>query len=482
MSKCYKKLILFSCLFISLSTFGQTIYETDLSEAFKKSKKYNKNLVIFRYDSSTIEYVKKFKDPRADFTLDSLFRTSEYSKIFGREFVIYPFKISTKKRTEVDFMKNYFYDFTPNFIVFSPDSICISYVHSASYLEQLNKDILTEIKDSISSYRERVLKRDELESKFQKGTISLQEQLNLIQLRSIFKLKSLTHLNSYALKEGELTPFFYEILQYHDLKSNDPIVKYFLKSEKVGDVNWEYYKVGLIDGILETAKSNFDKTEFENATILQANYKKEVFQKNAEKYPGIPFFDNNDSQNALNENQLEDRFNFYVSISDTLNIIKYGNNFANFLTKSYDKKLREYLDSRMSTFDYVSSLRIHATDSVSLAEKENYRRNKPILKEQETKQYNENRANQLNRISWNFFIYSEDKAFLKRALNWSGVSLKLNSTPEKINTYAHLLFALGHTKKAIRYQTKAVEEAEKEVKYKNIILELRSELTKFQSK
>lgn len=63
----------------------------------------------------------------------------------------------------------------------------------------------------------------------------------------------------------------------------------------------------------------------------------------------------------------------------------------------------------------------------------------------------------MNEIAWQTFLYSNDKKLLKKALEWMKrvIGLRANDAG-KIDTYAMLLYKLGQTKEAIRWEEKAV--------------------------
>jgi thioredoxin-related protein len=66
----------------------------------------------------------------------------------------------------------------------------------------------------------------------------------------------------------------------------------------------------------------------------------------------------------------------------------------------------------------------------------------------------------LNNHSWDIFLYSHKKAFLKKALIWSDSAVRMNNDGNKaswMDTYANLLYKLGRKEEAIAVETKAAE-------------------------
>ncbi len=68
-----------------------------------------------------------------------------------------------------------------------------------------------------------------------------------------------------------------------------------------------------------------------------------------------------------------------------------------------------------------------------------------------------NDSRQLNSIAWTIFEQSTDPATLRDALKCAERSVHLNRGYNNTDTYAWLLFKLGHRKKAKRQALKAIE-------------------------
>lgn len=462
----------------NLLLFGQIIYEDNLDKAFEKSKIQNKNLLIIRYNQGLIESTKNNFSTN-DNELDSLLNDSSIINFMSTNFIIYPLNIESKKTNDSLFSSQFFDNYPPNLIIFSPDGNQICFINSSTNSFNFKIENILSLLDTIQSKKEDLKMRLTLESKFKNNNISDHELFQLITLRNEQNIRSVDHYNHYALRRADLNSEFAKYNLNQDFKTTDAMVLYFLESNKPNDESWDYYKVGLIGGILERAKSNTDKAEFEKASLLFEEQTNKLMKSQAEKYPQWSKLDPANNQILLKENNLEDRFNYYLSISDTTNIIKHGHEFALLLYQSYNKKLKQYinlvLDENLKIIKSIPSY----SDSEKLDKEQQYLKNKPILIKNETNKYNERVAKNLNEISWAYYKYTNNNQELKDALLWSKFSLKLNTSSEKLDTYAHLLFKLGHQKKAIKYQSMAIKMAQQEGKYVEYIDELKTELNKF---
>jgi thiol-disulfide isomerase/thioredoxin len=68
----------------------------------------------------------------------------------------------------------------------------------------------------------------------------------------------------------------------------------------------------------------------------------------------------------------------------------------------------------------------------------------------------------LNRMANNFFQITTDTKNLEKAARWAIKSINLKSTSENNDTYANLMYKLGHKAEAIKYEERALEMAKKE--------------------
>ncbi len=470
---------LFLIQILSFYGFGQISGEDDLKEVFFNSRKYNKNLIIYRYDSVAVNYARISKKQSVDYFIDSLLKSLLIPNSIERDFIFFPVNIYTKKTEELDFLDNFYYDFTPNFIIFSPDSNLISYTNYSGRLLNYDINLIDELSDSIYRDYDDVLKRDKLVLKFQSGIITTQEIIDLIFLKSKFNLKSKNLLNWYALNQGELTSDLYSIIVKQNINSTDPIVEYFLRSEKKEDENWEYYKMGIIEHLLENAKGNFDKIEFENTMNLKENYQKILIKKNADNDSDI--FNISPALNVFKENQYIDKLYFYLSISDSSSFISTGSEFADFIIESFDKNLKEQVAIQMNIFDAISSMNLYSSDSIATYEKKNYKINRSNLEAREVNKFLNRTSEYLNLIYWNCYIYTTNSVILNRALRWSEFAISIFPTIDNIHTYSHILFTIGYKNKAIKYQKKALKLARNSSDSISRVDKLNAELIQFKS-
>lgn len=63
----------------------------------------------------------------------------------------------------------------------------------------------------------------------------------------------------------------------------------------------------------------------------------------------------------------------------------------------------------------------------------------------------------LNNIAWLFYEETSDKKQLNKALSWAKKSVELNENPYNLDTYAHLLNALGNKEEAVKQLNRALE-------------------------
>jgi len=85
--------------------------------------------------------------------------------------------------------------------------------------------------------------------------------------------------------------------------------------------------------------------------------------------------------------------------------------------------------------------------------------------------FNDDYAYGLNLIAWRLFQYSKDKAILKKALEWSELSIKIakGNPGAFIDTKANLLYKLGEIEEAIKTEKKAMESDPKILEYQKTL-------------
>lgn len=69
-------------------------------------------------------------------------------------------------------------------------------------------------------------------------------------------------------------------------------------------------------------------------------------------------------------------------------------------------------------------------------------------------------AMKLNEIAWNVYSQVEDEALLQAALSWAERAIALDRQHMILDTYAHLLNALGNPEKALKIELEALEQAQ----------------------
>jgi tetratricopeptide (TPR) repeat protein len=68
----------------------------------------------------------------------------------------------------------------------------------------------------------------------------------------------------------------------------------------------------------------------------------------------------------------------------------------------------------------------------------------------------EEKIDKINNYSWQVFKSTDDIDLLKKVLNWSAKRLRKSNNALYLDTYANLLYKLGQTNKAMKYEAKAI--------------------------
>lgn len=86
----------------------------------------------------------------------------------------------------------------------------------------------------------------------------------------------------------------------------------------------------------------------------------------------------------------------------------------------------------------------------------------------------EEKIDNVNSYSWQVFKSSDDPPLLERVFNWSSERLKKSNNAFYIDTYANLLYKLGQTNEALKYETKAIKLATGKYidEFKNTLLKM----------
>jgi thiol-disulfide isomerase/thioredoxin len=78
-----------------------------------------------------------------------------------------------------------------------------------------------------------------------------------------------------------------------------------------------------------------------------------------------------------------------------------------------------------------------------------------------TRYFNDD-ADMLNSIAWQVFTMTDDKKYLEKAGEWAKRSIEIDSQAFNNDTYANILFKLGHHDKALEYAQTALDLAKRE--------------------
>jgi hypothetical protein len=446
--------------------------QINISSTFQKAKTENKKLIILRYDGSTVKFSKEKNYPTSDSKMDSLVRTKEFVAKIKKDYILYHFDIHTENEIDKQFIKQFKYDYTPNLCVFSSDGKIEAYLQKGLY--DGKEDILQELKDSIINSAIKIQRMTFLEDLSTSDNITSKDIFEVISIRSSLMLKSTNYLNLFAQKKGMLNEEIVDLALNQDLSTTDPFSEYFLESN-IENENWKFLKVQFIDNIIETATANSNSIEFEKASTLKEKYQKLAFANGLDF--GITPIDSASLESLISEQQISQKFEFYKDKDDTLKLIEVGNKYAVELIEDYDVKKKKHLERELSSLEYITNLTNNSTDKKS--ENIDLEQNKKIILEKEAKNYDSFTANELNSIAWTFYEKIKDKSELEKALTWSEFSIKLSKTPEKLDTFAHLLFTTGNINKAITIEESALELAKKDTQYNQFVKEFENELSRF---
>ena len=453
-------------------TYLDTSGQINISSNFQKAQTENKKFIILRYDGSTVKFSKEKNYTTSDFKIDSLVSTEEFEAKIKKDYILYRFDIHTENEIDKQFIKKFKYDYTPNLCVFSSDGKIEAYLQKGLYNGK--DDIVQELKDSIINSATKIQRMTLLENLASSNKITSNEIFELISIRSSLMLKSTEYFNLFAQKQGTLNEEIVDLASNQDLDTNDPFSEYFFKSN-IENENWKFLKVQFIDNIIETATMNSNSNEFEKASKLKEEYQKLAFANGLDF--GITPIDSASLESLISEQQISQKFEFYRDKDDLTKLIEVGNKYAIELIEDYEVKKKKHLERELSSLEYITNLTNSSTDKkIGTNDLE---QNRKIVLEREAKSYDSFTANELNSIAWVFYEKIKDKNELKKALFWSEFSIKLAKTPEKLDTYAHVLFTIGDIKKAIIVEESALELVKKDSQYKRFINEFENELVRF---
>ncbi len=465
------------CLLKDSKINAQYFWEEDLDKAFIKAKSTNKKVLIFRYDSSYSSLTEKPKIINFTYVLLTLLEKNEFYTNISKEYIIVKAKVSLTKTKYNNFIDSFLRNSSANFIVTEANKNIVGYLNF-SYFEDTSRayNIINELKDNIKTNKENVIKRNKLEAKYISNTISKDELYELIKLRFSFNLRINKHINRYALFQGKMNLAFSNLILQEEYETSDPIVKYFLNTERDFDYNWRSNQNLFLDNLVITAVRKINKKEFELAIKIKEKHLSNFYKK----YPTALYNLSSIPLKPLIQDILNEKFDFYWSINDTNNVLRYGGELAIFILKAEaaDKDKRVVKASKL----FITKDSIGKKDSTIFSDKE-YKILKELYKEDEEEipyYISSMVAEPLNRVAWAYYLFTKNRTFLKKALEWSSYCIEFNKEPYYLNTHAHLLFALGDKEKALFYMENAIKSATERGFYESGILELKKNLEKLQ--
>ncbi|MCC6725626.1 MAG: hypothetical protein IT258_14050 [Saprospiraceae bacterium] len=448
---------------IPLMAFAQNPVGS-LKGAFEAAKQSKKPLLVIRYEQRMVDYPNTYQNETWDSRLEALLNEAQNKQALSDGFVVYRLNTDTLNAEELQFQDQFMLYYTPNFIVFSSEGELIHFYNPIPALLTNDKiDVLGELRDTLKAKATEAQVRHALQGKFDQKTISTKDLLQLITLRTNAHLKSKDAFNELAVRKAPISEELLEPILSQDFKTTDPMVRYILDNFKPKNLDWAYYKTALVESLFENAKMNKDKAEFENVLRLKGDYSSQAIEMASEAYPENPFLDEERHKEYLSEQLISEKFDFYASIADTVNVKKYGNYYAAFVLTDYEKRKKAVVDAEMAVGDYMSNSFILSgdakKDSVVLAIRATYEKNREMKIIQMEKYFDAENARILNNIAWTYYELITQKADLEKALVWSHKSIELDENAYYQDSYAHLFFKLGDIDKAIEHETKALEQA-----------------------
>jgi len=477
--KCMNKfLTIITLITFSLNFCKSQNLELSLKQLFEKANALNLPLLIVRYDQSMLE-----SDPSyADFILDSLMNASHNKFIIDTEFVVYKLDSESSKEEDIEFQKQFIMDYTPNFILHSSKGELLHFYNPISY-ESENDNIVQDLRDTLNIKSKLLLTRLNLEKKFVENNISNKDLYELIKIRNSVHLKTQKEINEYVRLGNNIDLYLMEIINQQTFKMSDSVTEHLLTIDEQNKYSNAFNLLTYFRNICEKAWRYQDLPEFEQAQKWKVFYEKKAIEEMNKEFLGDLFFNSSIQNNFVTQKDLIERLSLYTSSNDLVNIVKVGNEIANNVLNSYKSDKKEYVQNELAKGDFLmkGTIELNPTMDSTFLKSIEYReknRDKIILKYENL--FDENIANHLNTVSWTFYEKVTETSELKKALKWSKKSIELHSTAANLDTYAHLLFKLGHKKKAIKYEQKALEMAVTEGNDR-YVEEFKQEILKFKS-
>lgn len=477
-----KFLTIITLIIFSLNLCKSQNLELTLKQSFERAENLNLPLLIVRYHQAMVDYPKTYNTPTSDSILDSIMAESKNKSILETEYVVYKLDIDSSNEDDIAFQKQFILDYTPNFVLYTSKGELIHFYNPISY-ESENDSIIEDLRDTIKVNSKLLLTRLSLEKKFLEKSIDTKELYELIKIRHSVHLKTKAEINEYVRLGNSIDLNLMEIVNQQTFKISDPIAKYFMGMDENDSLYNPFNQLAFFENILNNSRNELNDGEFKETQKWKVYFEKKVVQIMNDEFPEGNFHDISVNNTAILQNDLMDQFSFYASNNDLINIIKVGNELTNNLLSGYESNKKEYVENELAKGDFLMKglIELNPTLDSSVLNNIEYRvqnRDQVILKY--GNQFDEVIANDLNAVSWTFYEKVTETSEIKKALNWSKKSVELNLTAANMDTYAHLLFKLGHKKKAIKYEQKALELAisEGNARY---VEEFKQEILKFKS-
>lgn len=418
--------------FLSVNTWSQIVPESDLNQAFNQAKSTRKDVLVY------VIYPDCRQNPNCGGHrwLDSLFNKPEITKVFNQNFIVYELNGESEKPEEKVLLSTIRYLYHSSLYFFSPDKERFAQFEIQTMLPDPGLGLV--IRDTVAAYRAMIPKRKTLKQKIASGQGSLEEVEYLMQLNNRIGIIDPDLYDHYLLQNGGLDKeLLNEIRGCECIKMDSPFFQTLIKAK---DYIGRYFFHALAYEQVMYATWDLDSARFERALRYFVRTKFSVLDGKG----GVALLNPHKAERA--DEILRFRLNFAHTAENIKDIDFYSEKRIQLLQKSYKKRKKDYV-SRLERF--VDKPRKSGSGDPKVAQMKRKIQNEKDFDHQEGSIY--------NAIAWEIVQNVQDKSILQKALTWSKMSLGWKRTPDLLDTYARLLFALGRKTEAIQHQKEAIE-------------------------
>ncbi len=268
---------------ILLCTFNATaqmkLFMTS-KEALQASQKSNKNLIILRTEFSTIKFSKEKNYPTRELYVDDLLKTEQTQNALADNFVVLLYDQQESSKDDQKYIKsNYFYDYTPTMIILNSKANPIAYIRL--YNHEMPFEIPEILHASLKEFEGESKQLRKLEKKFEVKTISSDELIDLIQLRSNLCLRSKDYWNYFSTLNAKLpidSEFSWSTICKEDFSIKDSFFQFLMEA----DETYDDYKLSMVSNLKELREMENDIESYQYLTALGDSLTKAMFSKDAD--------------------------------------------------------------------------------------------------------------------------------------------------------------------------------------------------------